>query len=206
MNLAHDDDGIIDLRALKSTPPPPGAFAAFAAFPMASPFGSEPPPAAFARDAGADSGIADVVPARASKAKTIGIAAGAALFVLLGAVGIGFAFRGEKPANVASASTTPVAPPPVVEAKPAPAADPAPAPADPSAASSADDSSAAADAPSAKKTKGAKGHAGVSGHAHGKTHAGVSSAPASRPAASKAADPCHCHGDFQCNIRCSANR
>jgi hypothetical protein len=200
MNLAHEDDGIIDLRALKSTPPPRGAF------PMASPFGSEPPPAAFALDAGSDSGVADVLPARASKAKTVGIAAGAALFLVLGAVGVGFAFRGAKPAKIASASVTQVAPPPVVEAKPAPAADPAPAPAAQSAASSADDTSAAADASSAKKTKGAKGRAAGASKAKTSAGTGVSSTPASKPAATKAADPCHCHGDFQCNIRCSANR
>ena len=200
MNLAHDDDGIIDLRALKSTPPPRGAF------PMASPFGSEPPPAAFARDAGEDGGVADALPARSSNAKTIGIAAGAALFLILGAVGVGFAFRGEKPAKISSASATPVAPPPVVVAPPAPVADPAPAPAAQAAASTPDGPSST-DAASAKKTKGGKGRGAA---AKSKTSAGlsssVSSAPASKPAVTKAADPCHCHGDFQCNIRCSANR
>jgi hypothetical protein len=193
MNLAHDDDGIIDLRALKSTPPPRGAF------PMASPFGSEPPPAAFARDA--DSGLADVVPVRASRVKTIGIAAGAALFLVLGAVGVVFAFRGEKPRAVASAPITQAAPPPVAVAPPPPVVDPAPAAA-PQSAANADDAS---DAPPAKKTKGAKGRAGA---AKAKASFVASSSPASapKPAVTKAADPCHCHGDFQCNIRCSANR
>jgi len=204
MNLAHDDDGIIDLRALKSTPPPAGG--GFGTFHMASPFGSEPPPAAFARDAGEDGGGEGALPARSSKAKTIGIAAGAALFLILGAVGIGFAFRGEKPAKISSASAAPVAPPPVVVAPPAPVADPAPAPAAQAAASAADDTSAT-DAASTKKTKGGKGRAGV---AKSKTSSGLSSsvasAPASKPVVTKAADPCHCHGDFQCNIRCSANR
>ena len=69
MNLAHDDDGIINLRALKSTPPPAGAYAAFGNFPMASPFGSEPPPAAFARDAGDGSGTADVCPRGCRRAR-----------------------------------------------------------------------------------------------------------------------------------------
>jgi hypothetical protein len=194
MNLAHDDDGIIDLRALKSTPPPRGAF------PMASPFGSEPPPAAFARDA--DSGVAGVVPARASRAKTIGIAAGAALFLVLGAAGVAFAFRGEKPRAVASAPITQPAPPPVAAAPP-PVVDPAPAAAAQPAAGSDDDTS---DAP-AKKGKGAKGAKGRAGSAKAKTTSASSGpAPASKPAVTGAADPCHCHGDFQCNIRCSANR
>jgi hypothetical protein len=196
MNLAHDDDGIIDLRALKSTPPPRGAF------PMASPFGSEPPPAAFARDAGGDSGVAGVGPAPMSRAKTIGIAAGAALFLILGAVGVGFAFRGEKPAKIAAAPVTQPAPPPVVAVAPPPPA-PAAEPAAAQPAAVADDS----DAPPAKKTKGGKGR-GVAAKTKASSGfvASASSSPASKPAATKAADPCHCHGDFQCNIRCSANR
>jgi hypothetical protein len=194
MNLAHDDDGIIDLRALKSTPPPRGAF------PMASPFGSEPPPAAFARDAGAGSGVAGVVAAPASRAKTVGIAAGAALFLILGAVGVGFAFRGEKPAKIAAAPVTQPAPPPAVVAPPAPVADPAPAAAAQPTAAAADDTS---DAPPAKKTKGGKGRAAA---AKAKAFSGAAATGASKPVVTKAADPCHCHGDFQCNIRCSANR
>jgi hypothetical protein len=202
MNLAHDDDGIIDLRALKSTPPPPNAFAAF---PMASPFGSEPPPAAFARDAGDGSGVADVVPARWSKAKTIGIAAGAGLFLMLGAVGVVFAFRGEKPAVITRAPITQAAAP-AAAAPPAPVAEPAPVAASQPAA--ADDSSTS-DAPPAKKGKGAKGHAGAASNARANaktTSASASPASSPKPAVAKAADPCHCHGDFQCNIRCSANR
>ena len=196
MNLAHDDDGIIDLRALKSTPPPPNAFAAF---PMASPFGSEPPPAAFAVDAGAD-GAVPGVPARASKGKTIAIAAGAGLFLILGAVGVVFAFRGEKPAVIARAPITQAAPP-AAAAPPAPVADPAPVAASQPAAAA--DDAAAADAPTAKKAKGGavKGRAGAS-----KAKASFAPASSPKPAVTKAADPCHCHGDFQCNIRCSAAR
>jgi hypothetical protein len=193
MNLAHDDDGIIDLRALKSTRPPPSSFAS------ASPFGSEPPPAAFAIDA--DRAVADGVPARASKAKTIAIAAGAGLFLILGAVGVVFAFRGEKPAVIARAPITQAAPP-AAAAPPAVrmegVADPAPVAASQPAAS---DDDAAADAPATKKTKGAKARAGAV-----KAKASFSAPSSPKPAVTKAADPCHCHGDFQCNIRCSANR
>jgi len=211
MNLAHDDDGIIDLRALKSTPPPPGSFGAVA-FSIGSPFLSEPPPGAFALDADAESGVVDAVSRRSSRAKGIGIAAGAALFVVLAAVGIGFAFRGAKPANVASASTTPAAPP--VVAAPPPAVDPAPATpvaaaaaAAPVAADDKADDTSSSDSASAKgkKAKG-KGRAAKSKSSAGLS-ANVSASTAAKPAAaSKAADPCHCHGDFQCNIRCSANR
>ncbi|GAC1538809.1 MAG: hypothetical protein NVS3B10_03380 [Polyangiales bacterium] len=201
MFLAHEDDGIIDLRALKSTPP--ATSATFGAFPMGSPFASEPPPAAFARDAGEGGDAAAAGPARASKGKTFGIAAGAALFLVLSAVGVGFAFRGEKPVKSSSAAATPaVAAPPPVVAPPAPVADPAPS--SPATAPAADDTSAAADAPSAKKKKGAKG--ARAGAAKAKTSVAPSSPAASKPAPTKAADPCHCNGDFQCNIRCSANR
>lgn len=203
MNLAHDDldahDGIIDLRALKSTPPARGAY------PIASPFSSEPPPAAFARDAGDDSGVAGVVPPPVSRAKTIGIAAGAALFLILGAVGVGFAFRGEKPAKIASASVTEAAPPPVVVAAPVPVVDPAPA-AQPAPAGADDSSTADATSTSGKKAKGAKGGGGAKSSKASSGFVASASSPASKPAATKAADPCHCRGDFQCNIRCSANR
>jgi hypothetical protein len=187
MNQAHDDDGIIDLRALASTPPRRGAF------PMVSPFLSEPPPASFVRDADTDG--ASQAPASSSKAKTVAMIAGAALFVVLGGVGVAFAFRGEKPAVVARA---PIAPPPapvVVVAPPAPAADPAPA-----ASPAVDEGAAASDAASTKKTKGAKGRA-VGANAKTKSAA----APA-KPAVTKSADPCNCHGDFQCNIRCAAKK
>jgi hypothetical protein len=188
MNLAHDDDGIIDLRALKSTRPPPTSFAS------ASPFGSEPPPAAFAMDA--DGAVAGGVPARASKAKTIAIAAGAGVFLILGAVGVVFAFRGEKPAVIARAPTTLT----TQAAAPAAAAPPAPVAASQPAAS---DDVSAADAPTTKKTKGAKARAGVGA---AKTKASFSATSSPKPAVTKTADPCHCHGDFQCNIRCSAAR
>jgi hypothetical protein len=195
MNLAHDDDGIIDLRALKSTRPPPSSFAS------ASPFVSEPPPAAFALDAGG-AGAAGV-PARASQAKTIGIAAGAGLFLVLGAVGVVFAFRGEKPAVIARAPITQAAAP-AAAAPPAPAADPAPAAVAASQPAASDDAPAS-DAPVTKRTKGAKARAGAGGGAtKAKASFGAPSSP--KPAVTKAADPCHCHGDFQCNIRCSAAR
>ena len=218
MNLAHEDDGIIDLRALKSVPPPPGSFAPLGGFGgFGASFASEPPPAAFTRDhdaASAHPSIADGVVPRSSRAKTIGIAAGAGLFLILGAVGIGFAFRGAAPAKVASAAAV-QAPAPVVAPAPSPAADPAApaaaaanAPNAANAASASDDASnadAANASTSTKKSKGTKGRAG----AKAKASTSVSASAASKPAAaakSSAADPCHCHGDFQCNIRCSANR
>jgi hypothetical protein len=188
MNQAHDDDGIIDLRALASTRPPPGAYA------MPSPFASEPPPA-FTRDAeGEDE---ERAPARRSSARTIGLVAAAAAFVVLGCVGIGFAFRGAKPAAVHAAAAPP-APAPVVVAPPAPAIDPAPAPAATTA--SADDATPATEATSTKKTKGGKARAGAA-----KATTKSVAAPA-KAAVSKSSDACNCHGDFQCNIRCAASK
>ncbi len=117
MNQAHDDDGIIDLRALASTPPPRGAFA------MPSPFASEPPPA-FSLDANDADG--EHAPARSSKAKTIAIVVASAAFLALGCVGVGFAFRGAKAAPPRAAIMAPPAALPVAS-PPAPAAEPAPA-------------------------------------------------------------------------------
>ena len=87
MTLADDDDGIIDLRALASRPPPRGAFA------MPSPFASEPPPA-FTRDADDGDDTGGRPRARGSKGRTIGIVVATAAVLALGCVGIGFAFRG----------------------------------------------------------------------------------------------------------------
>lgn len=188
MNQGHDDDGIIDLRALASTPPPRGAF------PVVSPFLSEPPPASFVRETETDG--ASEAPASGSKAKTVASIAGAALFVVLGAFGVAFAFRGEKPAVVAHAALVPLPPPIVAVAPPAPAPEPAPA-----ASPAADENATAPDAASTKKTKGARGRAAG---ANAKTKA-AAGAPA-KPAVTRSADPCNCHGDFQCNIRCAAKK
>ena len=187
MNQAHDDDGIIDLRALASTPPPRGAFA------MPSPFASEPPPA-FSLDANDADG--EHGPTRSSKAKTIAIVVASAAFLALGCVGVGFAFRGAKAAPPRAAVMAPPAAPSVA-APPPPAAEPAPAAAAPVASAAVEP--AAADAPSTKKSKNGKARAGGA-----KTKAAA--ATVTKAPVTKASDPCNCHGDFQCNIRCAANK
>lgn len=190
MNNAHDEDGIIDLRALASTPPSRGAFA------MPAPFMSEPPPA-FSRDADeSELHAAHTGHLRRSKAKTVGIVFGTAAFLALCCVGVGLAFRGAKvaPPSAAAAVVAPPAPPPVVT-PPAPA--PAPSPAVITASVSTDEP---AEAPSPKKGKGGKARGGA---AKAATKATASPAKAS---SSKASDPCNCHGDFQCNIRCAASK
>ncbi len=190
MNQAHDDDGIIDLRALASTPPPRGAFV------VPSPFASEPPPA-FTRDASDEHG--DGTPARRSKGKAIALITAAAL-VVLGCVGGAYAFRGAKPAPAAAAVVVAVpAPPPVVAPAP-PVAEPAPASLAASATTAAEDNSASVDAATAKKTKNAKPRAG------GARTTPKATAVPSKPAVAKSTDSCNCHGDFQCNIRCAASK
>lgn len=188
MNQAHDDDGIIDLRALASTPPPRGAFA------MASPFASEPPPA-FSLDANDADG--ERAHSRGSKAKTIAIVVASAAFLALGCVGVGFAFRGAKAAPARAAVVAPPAAPPVA-APPAPVAEPAPAAAAP--APNAAEEPSAAEAASTKKSKNGKARAG------GAKSTKAAAAPVTKAPVTKASDPCNCHGDFQCNIRCAANK
>lgn len=188
MTLAHDDDGIIDLRALASTPPPRGAFA------IPSPFASEPPPA-FTRDADDVDGTTSGASARSAKGRTIGIVVGAAAVLALGCAGIGFAFRGATAAPPRAAAAALAAPPP---APPPAEAKPEPAPEAAGSAASADDRTAAAET---KKTKGGKARSG------GAKATKAAAAPA-KAAVSKAtsSDACNCHGDFQCNIRCAANK
>jgi predicted Zn finger-like uncharacterized protein len=191
----EDDEGIIDLNALKSVPPKS------AARPMMPVFSSDPPPA-FARDVGAS-----YPPTEERKfplkVKTAGVVAAAAIGVVLLVIGIASAFKGEEP--VARTAAPPPPPPAVVTPPPpAPTADPAPSA---SASSASDDS---------KGPKKAKGFRGVGGGGKG---GGVGGAPItfkkgqsdSTPAAApkppppvKAADPCGCHGDFNCILRCTA--
>lgn len=189
MNQSHDDDGIIDFRALASTPPPRGAFA------MPSPFASDPPPA-FSLDASDADG--ERAPTRGSKAKTIAIVVASAAFLALGCVGVGFAFRGAKaaPARAAAVVAPPAAAP--VAAPPAPAAEPAPVAAAPA-------SSAAVDPPTAEAASTKKGKNGKA-RAGGARSTKAPAAPVTKAPVTKASDPCNCHGDFQCNIRCAANK
>ena len=181
MNNRDDDEGLIDLRTL-SVPPRHGESATSAAFSMAPPPMTAGPSA---EDAGSGPG---------ARKTTILFAAGALAFVVLSGIGIAFAFRGEKavkpPVEVAN---TPAAPSASAAAS-VTAPPSASAAADPSASAAASNDDDDDEKPKGKKPR-PKGK-GVAGKAHSTT------APVT-PA--KPADPCHCKGDFQCNIRCSAN-
>jgi predicted Zn finger-like uncharacterized protein len=153
-------------------------------------FASEPPPAAFAVDATGSSPSATRgrIPMRLKK---IGLGAAVAAGMVLLVVGIASAFKGEEPVAHRTATT-------VVTPAPAAAATPDPAPTtDPTAASTstADDAKA--------HTKKGKHYAGKGVASF---HKGQADAPAAAkpPPPVKAADPCGCHGDFDCILRCTA--
>ncbi|MBS2017107.1 MAG: hypothetical protein JST00_29745 [Deltaproteobacteria bacterium] len=192
MTTYEDDEGIIDLKAMASRSVAPRA-------PVA-PLFSEPPPA-IAVDA-TDATKA----AKPGGLKTGLLVGGGALFVVATIGALVFAFRGETPTPRRNAAITPpavvVAPPPAASAS---ATEPAPAAAAPAAEAASEDDAK----PTAKKKSGAKhgpSRVGPSADPHASTGgvASKTSAPVSKPV--KAADPCHCRGDFQCNIRCSAGR
>lgn len=182
-----EDDGIIDLRALASAPPRPDVH------PVMPLFGGEPPPAAFARDAGSSAEHARAA-AAPSVGKRIARLAVALAAIALAGVGLAYAFRGEKPAPIATA-TAPAPPPP-----PAAIAAPAPAPAR-------DPALAAATSPraDAKATATGKAAKGVKGKSAAKTSS--VSTPAPTAAAPKAAaDACGCKGDFTCLLGCTVKK
>lgn len=182
-SLGKDDEGVIDLKALSSAPPalrPVG-------LPVA-PLFSEPPPVTLEVDDSQRRAAHKPI----SKMHLIGGVAAAAVFLLVAGFGISVAFKGEKPAPLALAATA-APPPPAVT--PAPTAEPASAP--PPATSS--DDKDADSKKGGKKTKKAagKGRAAQSGPITNK-----SSVPDKKPV--KAADPCGCHGDFNCILACTA--
>lgn len=186
----RDDSGVIDLKALSTAPPGPNRAPA----PML--FGASEPPPAFARDISGSSSSYPHQPGAVAKSKvrTFGmIAAGFAVVALCG-LGVAVAFGGENPppkAVAAPAPPPPPAAPPVVTAAPAP--EPAP-------------TTAASETKEEKKTtSGKKRRAGKGG----KATAGVitNKTPPPPPAAKvKPADPCGCHGDFNCILACTAGK
>ncbi len=191
--VGGDDEGVIDLKALASSPP------RAAARPVA-PLFSEPPPGAFTADVDG-TGASESVSSggfKLGKRAFAGIAAAAVALVLC-SVGLAAAFKGEEPvAHTAAANAiiAPVTPPaPVVTAPPsAPAI--APVTASNASSSSDDDAKPAATTKGkGKKGKGAK----VSKKASSSSEALVSKAPTP-----KAADKCGCKGDFTCVLRCTA--
>ena len=203
----QDDEGVIDLKALASSPPR-------AHVRSVAPLFSEPPPGAFSADvdgSGMSQGLSMPGGFKLGKRAFAGIAAAAVALVLC-SVGLAAAFKGEEPVahtaanSIMAAPITPAAP--VVAAAPA-APVIAPVTASNASASGDDDSksSAVSGKGKGKKGKGAKASfAGTkvqsSGVASSKK-ASSSDALVSKPAP-KAADKCSCKGDFNCILRCTA--
>lgn len=187
----RDDSGIIDLKALSSAPPK------VSRPPVANLFGaSEPPPAAFSREVSASaSSYPQPMGASAPSSPRMrlfgGIAAAAAVVAVCG-IGVAVAFGGENPPPKPAAAIPappPPAPPPVVA--------PAPAP-EPATTSTAEEKKVA----STPAKKGAKGSRASKGGA-----VSTSKSPAPPPPAKvKPADPCGCHGDFNCVLACTAGK
>jgi len=200
----EEDDGIIDLNALSTKA---------GARPIAPLFSSEPPPAAFTREVSASSsGEAMVGGTKMKKRALIGIGA-AAVALVLAAVGISAAFKGEEPVARTQASLAAPPPPAVTAPPPGPAPEPPPATASASSSSSDDDAQSPNVGVSGKKGRGKGGKGIKRGAAVGHTPAGMTkvkssgvsgdTVASSKPAA-PAPDKCGCKGDFSCILRCTA--
>jgi predicted Zn finger-like uncharacterized protein len=201
---SQDDEGVIDLKALASSPPR-------AHVRSVPPLFSEPPPGAFSADVDGSGGQASMPGGfKLGKRAFAGIAAAAVALVLC-SVGLAAAFKGEEPvahtaANAIMAPATPAAP--VVVAAPAA---PVIAPVTASNASSSSDDDNKSSTVSGKKGKKGKGSAKASFSGSKVQSSGVASskkfsssdALVSKPAP-KAADKCGCKGDFNCILRCTA--
>jgi predicted Zn finger-like uncharacterized protein len=205
--VAQDDEGVIDLKALASTPPRAHARSV-------APLFSEPPPAAFSADvdgSGMSQGLSMPGGFKLGKRAFAGIAAAAVALVLC-SVGLAAAFKGEEPVarSAANSIMAPVAPPAATSLAAPPSAPViAPVTASNASASSDDDTKAPVSGKGkGKKGKGAK--ASFAGKSQSVQSSGVSSKKASssdalvsKPAV-KAADKCGCKGDFNCILRCTA--
>lgn len=171
------DEGVIDLKALSSAPP--------ALQPVALPIAplfSEPPPTTFDVDEHQRR-----QPKPTSKAKIVGLVAAAAAFLVILGFGLKVAFKTEEPVKHTPAATV-VPPPPAPVVTATPSADPAPS------------ASETADSSDAKESKGKKGK-----HKKGKSAGPITNkSPIPQKKAVKPADPCGCHGDFNCILACTA--
>lgn len=175
---ATDDEGVIDLKALASTPPPANR-------PIVAPLFSEPPPM-----------ILEVDSARStrrsrpqSKLTSVLVGISAVAFVLVAGFGISLAFKGEEPVkHVATAPPAPPPPPPPTVAV-MPAATPAPA-----------ETAPAEDTKGAKTAKSGK----RGGKAGGKAAISSKSPAAAKSSGPKPGDSCGCHGEFNCILACTA--
>jgi predicted Zn finger-like uncharacterized protein len=168
-----DDEGVIDLKALASSPP------RAMGMPVA-PLFSEPPPVTLEVD---DNGRPNAKP-RSKLAVAFGVVVTSAVLVAAG-FAVSLAFRSEEPVKRTAAIVVPPPPPPAASSA---------APEPPPAATTASDDADAKDT----KTKKGKGRKGKNGPITNKT-------PAPAKTAVKPADPCGCHGDFNCILACTAH-
>lgn len=202
--IASDDDGVIDLRALASTPPQTCARSV-------APLFSDPAPAALTSDL-APGTTKDVLMMPGSftlgKRTLAGIAA-AGMALALCTVGLAAAFKGAGPVARTSAMMdalpTPAAP--VLSTSAAPAQIPVTTASAPSAVDSVTDDGAKAAAATTKGKKAKKSKTSPSGtkvqSSDLSTSKGKRDPLVSRPAP-KAPDTCGCKGDFNCILRCTA--
>jgi predicted Zn finger-like uncharacterized protein len=194
---SSDDEGVIDLKALASSPPKVGARSV-------APLFSDAPPGAFAADVNAPGSYdRQSMPGggfKLGKRALAGIAA-AAVAVVLCSVGLAAAFKGEEPvARTSAASVAPVLPPvPTFVAAPAPAA-PVIAPVASASDTSDDDAKVSTVKGKGKKKKAKASFAGTKVQSSGVSS---KSEVVSKPAP-KAVDKCGCKGDFNCILRCTA--
>ncbi len=179
----REDSGLIDLNALMAAPLTPKSVPPIMA--------SEAPVGAFTREV-SDPDVVVSSP-RAAKKRTLFVGLGVAA-ALLAVVGLQFIARSADRDAAASV------PPPVTAPAAAPAAAP-PAPVTPVvAAAPANDAKPIVASTSDERPHG-KGKHKSSAH-RSSSHAASASAPAA-PAA--APDPCHCHGNLMCAMKCSAH-
>lgn len=131
-----------------------------------------------------------------AKKKRTGLYAAAAAAVVVALVGVGVVATNNEDARLkaaAAAAAAPPPPPPVTAT-----AEPTPPPAPIAATPPADTKDDKADSKSgARPSKGVK-------HAVKKS-SGASAPAAAPPAPKKPADPCGCHGDLLCNMKCSSH-
>lgn len=189
----RDEEGMFDLLAMCRDG---GQVKARTAplFEVESPFG---PPAKSASQA--DGLSMSILPEQEGKKKLgiiIGVAAAAVVFL---GVGMAVALRGNEPEVKASAAVA--APPPVSTTVAIPIAQPS---ADPVAASSA--TTAKDDKPVAAKAGGKKGGGKATATSGAKSGGKLTLTSTGAPPAPKAkkggGDPCGCHGNLQCAMRC----
>lgn len=191
-----DDSGIIDLKALSSMPPKAGRP------PVANLFGaSDAPPPAFTREVSPSAssyplaGVVATLAAKAPRLRTYGGIAAVASVVAICGLGVALVFGGENPPPKAATAL-------VLEPPPAPALATPP----PAAAESASPTDVPSAEPKATASSSKAKHHGTRGH-HGKGGATITSKSAPPPPKKiKPADPCGCHGDFNCILACTAGR